>query len=51
MKNKYIDLVEQHAELILKELKEVYESKSFRLGEMIAAPVRMIRGNEETTNE
>jgi len=47
----YIDLVEQHAELILKELKEVYESKSFRLGEMIAAPVRMIRGNEETTNE
>ena len=43
----YIDMVEQHAQEILKELKEIYESKSFRLGETVAAPIRMIRGNKE----
>ena len=47
----YVDMVEQHTQEILKELKEIYESKSFRLGEMIAAPVRMVRGNKETEND
>lgn len=47
----YIDMVEHHAQDILKELKEVYESKSFRLSEMIATPIRMIRGYENPEDE
>ena len=43
----YVDLVEDHAERISKELEEVYNSKSFHLSEMIAAPIRKIRGDAE----
>ncbi len=47
----YVDMVENHAEQLAEELYEVYNSKSFRLSEMIAAPVRKIRGNVEPEEE
>ena len=47
----YIEMVEKHAQDILQELKEIYGSKSFRLSEMIATPVRMIRGHENPEDE
>jgi len=41
----YLDMVEGFAEHGYNMLREVHESKSFQLAEMIAAPVRMIRGD------
>ena len=47
----YIEMIEKHAQDTLQELKEIYESKSFHLSEMIAAPIRMIRGYESPEDE
>jgi len=47
----YLEMVEMQNEQQAEELVEIYESKSFRLSEMIAAPVRLIKGVSATDED
>lgn len=44
----YLEMVEMFNDQLAEELQELYKSKSFRLSEMIAAPVRFVRGSDDS---